>query len=408
MSIKMGFDGPLGRGSAGGFIDGDKDVVAMNAASDRVPIFVANLCAAGDGMAYTRRGWSEPEAGGTWTVGRESHFAIDVPGESDGIVLAISATPYIFPGLAAAHLEIVANGAPLGSFSISQTAEITCAVPASVIGSNRILEVTLRHPDAARPSAVSASTDSRELAFLIAFIELRRSASERRLSSAREVLQPTPATAAAAIAVLRQFENLGDNCEFGLVQRRCGVEPLTLFRFANAPLSAMIAGLEKRFDGLDDPGALSVPWIAPNAGGLGEYYVCHSGYGVSWHTAIYDGANSPARIHAVEQRKLQFLKRNFLHDLEEAARIYVVRRAAALDQSEILPLWRALRRYGPNTLLWVVPSDMSHPSGTVIQNASGLLQGFIDHLAPDADLSDLSIRGWIEVCSHALELRGLR
>jgi hypothetical protein len=242
---------------------------------------------------------------------------------------------------------------------------------------------------------------------LIAFVELRRTQSACRLSSAREVLQPTPVTAASAIAVLRQFENLSDNCEFGLVQRRCGVEPLTLFRFANAPLPAMIAGLERRFDGLDDPDALSVPWVAPDAGGIGEYYVYHQDYGVSWHTAIYDAAKSPARIRADEQRKLQFLKRNFLQDLEDAARIYVVRRAAPLDQGEVLPLWRALRRYGPNTLLWVVPSDLSHSAGTVIQNAPGLLQGFIDHLAPDADLFDLSIRGWIEVCRRALDLRPL-
>src|SRR5690242_4928537 len=32
--------------------------------------------------------------------------------------------------------------------------------------------------------------------------------------------------------LLRKFESLGDNCEFGLVQRKAGIEPVYLLRFA--------------------------------------------------------------------------------------------------------------------------------------------------------------------------------
>ena len=57
-----------------------------------------------------------------------------------------------------------------------------------------------------------------------------------------------------------QFESLGDNCELGLVQRRAGVEPLGLLRFAGAPLRRLITALDARFEGIDDPEAiLSMP-----------------------------------------------------------------------------------------------------------------------------------------------------
>jgi hypothetical protein len=59
------------------------------------------------------------------------------------------------------------------------------------------------------------------------------------------------------------FESIGENCEFGLVQRRCGAEPLGLFRFASAPLPKLLAGLEARFEGLSDPDNLEVQ-LSPN------------------------------------------------------------------------------------------------------------------------------------------------
>ncbi len=38
--------------------------------------------------------------------------------------------------------------------------------------------------------------------------------------------------------LMLQFESLGQNCEFGLVQRRAGADPLGLLRFDSAPCPA--------------------------------------------------------------------------------------------------------------------------------------------------------------------------
>jgi hypothetical protein len=54
------------------------------------------------------------------------------------------------------------------------------------------------------------------------------------------------------------FESLGDNCEFGLVQRLCGAEPLGLFRFHATILSNLVAPLREDLQGLFDSQDLEV------------------------------------------------------------------------------------------------------------------------------------------------------
>lgn len=50
-----------------------------------------------------------------------------------------------------------------------------------------------------------------------------------------------------------RFESLGQNCEFGLLQRRCGAEPLGLLRFSSVRLERLIHGIRANFEGIDAP-----------------------------------------------------------------------------------------------------------------------------------------------------------
>jgi hypothetical protein len=67
-------------------------------------------------------------------------------------------------------------------------------------------------------------------------------------------------------------------------------------------------------------------------------------------------------------------------------------------------LLTVLRRYGPNTLLWVELADADHPAGTVEQAGAGLLKGYIDRFAPGEDAQDLSLDCWIAICREAWRL----
>ena len=60
-------------------------------------------------------------------------------------------------------------------------------------------------------------------------------------------IEPNAAAAMSDRELVVHFESLGDNCELGLVQRRAGVEPLGLLRFAGVPLRNLVRGLNARF-----------------------------------------------------------------------------------------------------------------------------------------------------------------
>ncbi|HEX2941395.1 MAG TPA: hypothetical protein VHO91_10130 [Rhodopila sp.] len=82
----------------------------------------------------------------------------------------------------------------------------------------------------------------------------------RKMSAVRpEGLDPAQLVGTPADDILFAFESLGDNCEFGLVQRYHGIEPLGLLRLAgfNVPFEARLAkrthALRLGFDGLGAP-----------------------------------------------------------------------------------------------------------------------------------------------------------
>jgi len=53
-----------------------------------------------------------------------------------------------------------------------------------------------------------------------------------------------------------QFERLGHNCEFGIVQRTCSAEPISLLRWNSIKPQNLTRGLKTRFAGISRTGKL--------------------------------------------------------------------------------------------------------------------------------------------------------
>jgi len=200
--------------------------------------------------------------------------------------------------------------------------------------------------------------------------------------------------------LMMQFESLGENCEFGLVQRRCGAEPLGLLRFASAPLPVLLAGLRARFEGLGDPGEIDIQ-ISENQQ---EYLVVDKRFGFLYHPWVLVGEAEPEDIRQREVKRLPFLRRKLLEDLDEAHKIFVYRGMRQQPQVLIMRLVEALRVYGPAELLWVTLHEGEHPPGTVEAVAPGLLKGYIDRFAPGENAHALSLECWTTLCRNALAL----
>ena len=69
---------------------------------------------------------------------------------------------------------------------------------------------------------------------------------------------------AALQAVAWNTESLGRNCEYGVVQRRCEAEPVSLLRWSGMPVSKLIEALTHEFSGLMETAiGQEVPLKAP-------------------------------------------------------------------------------------------------------------------------------------------------
>lgn len=131
-------------------------------------------------------------------------------------------------------------------------------------------------------------------------------------------------------------------------------------------------------------------------------------FGLVYHTFVYEGQRSVWLMREQESARLKFLRRKIMEDLEAAEKIFVYKRNSEVSEEEILPLFLSLNRRGPNWLLWVVEADESHPPGTVEVAMHGLLKGYIERFAPDANAHDFSFEGWMRVCANAHILSRLR
>ena len=200
--------------------------------------------------------------------------------------------------------------------------------------------------------------------------------------------------------LMMQFESLGENCEFGLVQRRCGAEPLGLLRFASAPLEKLLSGLDGRFEGMGEPDQVEVN-VSENGS---EYLVVDRRFGFLYHPWILVHEAEPDQVRERETMRLSLLRRKLLEDLKEGRKIFVYHAMSPLDTAEASRLVAAIHTYGPGPLMWVELADDQHRAGTVEQLRPGFLKANIDRFAPGENAHDLSLECWIEICRNAFRL----
>ena len=196
--------------------------------------------------------------------------------------------------------------------------------------------------------------------------------------------------------LLRNFESLGRNCEFGLVQRRFKVEPLDLLRWSSVGHRQLIAALNAKFEGFGTPDQSE---ILINRG---EYWIRDSRYDILSHTAIRDVKADMDYVAKKQYPILQFLKNRFLSNLTSAEKILVYQHVHLTD-SLMAQLYAAVQSYGPNLLLCVRVQDDKHPAGTVDMIDDHLMLAYIDREGtPGPDGWDISVDLWTEFCRQAL------
>jgi len=353
-------------------------------------------------------GWSSPERGFRWMTGVESELRLDQRFVDGDYIIELDLIPFVRPPkLPTQRLNVSVNGIVVGESTLAQSGRFGYRIPAAALAGRHITSVVLTHPDAGRPSDFPPGEDSRLLSVAAARLRMsrvRHGASRQQINGTGGVSRSELVRVVnmSAERFMFNFESLGENCEFGLVQRFCGTEPfLSLLRFASMGLPTLLRALDAGFQDFSDDANIE---LHPEGTGRVELAIFEKHYGVAFHTFRYQGEIDEEQLRASEAKRLAYCARLLVRDLKRGNKIFVVKRNAALREEEILPLYAALSSYGRNNVLWVVPADAEHASGSVEVVLPGLFKGYIDRFAPIEDAYDLSLDAWLEVCVNAYQL----
>jgi|GEM_PF-597260 len=352
----------------------------------------------GHGGALLVSGWSAPEPGYVWTSGHTSRLTLPRPARADTYRLHLQLHPFVRPpSLPAQRLTLRINGAQTASPPITQHAVLALDLAWPHLDSAAQIDIALDLPDAARPADIVGGGDDRMLALQLKRLLLTRI----KAPAAAPPMPAEPIESTLPIdELMLRFESIGENCEFGLVQRRCGVEPLGLLRFASAPYEKLMAALRARFAGMGAPENIHVEL----SGNGREYMVLDRAYGFYYHAWVLAGEMTIAEIHAREARRVPFLVRKLIEDISAGEKLLVYHGMSPLSLAAASALADALRAYGPATLLWVEVADEAHKPGTVLWVEGGLMKAYIERFAPGEDAHDLALDSWIELCRRAVGL----
>lgn len=201
-----------------------------------------------------------------------------------------------------------------------------------------------------------------------------------------------------ARALLMQFESLGQNCEFGLVQRRYGAEPISLLRWSNSNPDDLRRYFESGFRGLAEPENLSLvrtDW--------GEYMLHDGLFDQPFHTFQRVEVADPDAYVSKHGTRLRFLRDKLIADFAAAEKIFVYRARRRAPDDTVRDIVRLARTLGPVSLLWVELADATNPAGTVRDLGHGLLRGYLSLLNPvRPGVWQIPYAEWLTLCRAAL------
>ena len=355
---------------------------------------------------YTADGWGPVEPAHRWTVGPESRLSLPLDDPGPDCVLVIEALPWCdAASLPGQTVMLAINGRLLATVQLSDQRTLAFVLPPGPYEPGAVW-LTFTHLNAFTPRpAAGLDQQGRALGLLITRLRVfwlppwdgavrTLPALPGRLEDASLQAAAASATGLTASALAMRFESMGHNCEFGLVQRGFGAEPLSLLRFASVVTNALVEGVMQRFGGVGNPAKTRIYLSDPPEP---EFKVHEQTYYLWYSTGKDETQTTQAAVHAEQCRILAFLQRKFVADLAEAAKIFVVTRAEVMTQAEALALHCALSLHGPNTLLWTVHGDASR-AGEVDRLRPGFLCG---HLGAVDDKFYAGWDAWLSVMSNA-------
>jgi tetratricopeptide (TPR) repeat protein len=216
-------------------------------------------------------------------------------------------------------------------------------------------------------------------------------------SEAAGLPAPAAINASEPVKLVTRFESLGEDCEFGLFQREVGAEPLGLLRFAGTPPEHLISALECRLEGV----GTKEHTVLLERGN--EYVASDTRFGMTMHTHINPATAEFNATYEMILKKLNYLKRQFLEDLEDGEKIFVYKDRWDRMVPRLRQFRRALSMYGPCKVLIVRLASGGWASGDIEVVDDLTIFGYIDRHGHDGVRWNVPVEGWLSLCRKAAE-----
>lgn len=352
----------------------------------------------GNSDLYVGEGWSDPEEGHRWSLGQRSELLLPPIAEARSLVLTLECYPLELGGVVQ-ELEVFWNGEPLCKCRPNPGVPFALAIPDPLVRAAGENALAFINPLAMAPADHDSSNgDTRLLAF--AWTRLTLARAEVLLSERPVWLDEAapPSGEDEARAIASAFQSLGQNCELGLFQRRCGAEPLSLLRFASIFPAALVQGLRHRFAGLEAANNLLFTAAAPG----GELIGHHAIYGLDYHTFVNEGEVDVESFAGKDPRRLVYLARLLMEQLENNEKIFV-RRGDFEADGETLALYQLLCGFNPAARLLIIheaPPSAFWKVGRVERLTANLYRGYFSKFAESEDVpGTLPFDDWLKVCT---------
>ncbi len=157
--------------------------------------------------------------------------------------------------------------------------------------------------------------------------------------------------------LLRWTESVGDNCEFGFVQRYEAYEPSSLFRWAVTPVDKLVAYLKE-----------PMPLFLRNGlATTSSDLVLDTASGFYFHSdlTVQDGEGRRfltdeegfVEIYDKEVKKIEYFVKKFFMNLTSNPGIYIYKRNNSLSDEEFMNLAQLIKRFNSDHIVLCVRAD---------------------------------------------------
>ena len=201
--------------------------------------------------------------------------------------------------------------------------------------------------------------------------------------------------------LLGQFESLGRDCTFGMIQTHANATHLGLMKFSEVSLEGLMDALADRFAGVGVP-----EFTKLSVDTKGEYRTSDRRFGMSAHTKVHVGEVDEANFAQRQFSRIRYLVRNFLEDVEAGETILVIHAMhGRIDGDRLAELLEKIRKIGPAPVLYIEAATERNSAGHVERLGDGLLVGFVA-ATPTQQFQTTaeSLASWIGVCRKAYQL----